>query len=62
VRPAPGQPPEFVHTLNGSALAVGRTIAALLENGQRPNGSVKLPAALGPYLAGDLQWGPIGAV
>lgn len=62
VRPVPGQPPEFVHTLNGSALAVGRTIAALLENGQRPNGSVKLPAGLGPYLGGDLEWMPIGAV
>ena len=40
----------FVHTLNGSGLAVGRTLVALLENGQRADGSVDLPAALHPYL------------
>lgn len=56
VRRAPGQSPECVHTLNGSALAVGRTMAALLENGQRPDGSVVLPAALAPYLDGDTVW------
>ncbi len=39
--------PEFVHTLNGSALAVGRCLAAVLENGQQPDGSVRLPRALG---------------
>jgi seryl-tRNA synthetase len=39
-----------VHTLNGTAVAVGRTIVALLENHQQPDGSVKLPAALHPYL------------
>jgi seryl-tRNA synthetase len=43
---------EFVHTLNGSGLAVGRTVAAILENGQREDGSVALPAALAPYLGG----------
>ena len=37
------------HTLNGTAVAVGRTIVALLENGQRADGSVELPAALAPY-------------
>ena len=37
------------HTLNGTAVAVGRTIIALLENGQRADGSVELPACLGPY-------------
>jgi seryl-tRNA synthetase len=42
-----------VHTLNGSGLAVGRTMAALLENGQQGDGSVRLPAALAPYFGGD---------
>lgn len=41
---------EFVHTLNGSGLAVGRTMAAILENYQQPDGSVKLPEVLQPYL------------
>ncbi len=43
---------EFVHTLNGSGLAVGRTLVAVLENGQQPDGSVSIPAALRPYLGG----------
>ncbi|MHB1256394.1 MAG: aminoacyl--tRNA ligase-related protein, partial [Dethiobacteraceae bacterium] len=41
---------EFVHTLNGSGLAVGRTVAAILENCQQADGSVLIPAALHPYL------------
>ena len=45
-RPEPEGQPEFVHTLNGTAVAVGRTLIALLENGQRADGSVRLPAAL----------------
>ncbi|HKH22923.1 MAG TPA: serine--tRNA ligase [Solirubrobacterales bacterium] len=45
-RPAQGESPEPVHTLNGTAVAVGRTLIALLENGQREDGSVDLPAAL----------------
>jgi seryl-tRNA synthetase len=44
-----GERPEIVHTLNGTAVAVGRTIVALLENGQREDGSVVLPAALRDY-------------
>ena len=44
--------PEFVHTLNGSGLAVGRTVAAILENFQQPDGSVKIPEALRPYMGG----------
>jgi seryl-tRNA synthetase len=44
-----GGRPEIVHTLNGTAVAVGRTIVALLENGQRDDGSVQLPAVLVPY-------------
>jgi len=51
-RPADGGKPEFVHTLNGSGLAVGRTLIAVLENGQQADGSVILPAALHPYLGG----------
>lgn len=44
--------PEFVHTLNGSGLAVGRTSAAILENYQQPDGSVIVPEVLRPYLGG----------
>lgn len=51
-RPAGGGKPEFVHTLNGSGLAVGRTLIAVLENGQQADGSVELPAVLHPYLGG----------
>jgi seryl-tRNA synthetase len=47
-----GAKPEFVHTLNGSGLAVGRTLIAVLENGQQEDGSVVLPEALGPWLGG----------
>jgi len=43
---------QFVHTLNGSGLAVGRTMAAILENYQQPDGSVQIPEALQPYLGG----------
>lgn len=49
-RPSTGGRARYPHTLNGSALAIGRTIAALLENGQREDGSVALPGALAPYL------------
>ena len=51
-RPARGEKPRFVHTLNGSGLAIGRTIIALLENHQRADGSVAVPAALVPYMGG----------
>ena len=44
--------PEFVHTLNGSGLAVGRTLVAVLENHQQADGSIRIPAALRPYLGG----------
>ncbi|MBQ1416060.1 MAG: serine--tRNA ligase, partial [Selenomonas sp.] len=44
--------PEFVHTLNGSGLAVGRTVAAILENYQQEDGSVVVPKALVPYMGG----------
>jgi seryl-tRNA synthetase len=48
-----GKGTQLVHTLNGSGLAVGRTMAALLENGQQVDGSVKLPAALVPYFGSE---------
>ncbi|MDN5785535.1 serine--tRNA ligase [Pseudorhodobacter sp.] len=51
-KPAGGGKPEFVHTLNGSGLAVGRCLIAVLENGQQADGSVDLPAALHPYMRG----------
>jgi len=41
-----------VHTLNGSGLAIGRTLAAILENNQQPDGSVRVPQVLVPYLGG----------
>ncbi len=44
--------PELLHTLNGSGLAVGRTLVAILENHQQADGSVKIPAALQPYMGG----------
>ncbi|MEO8349152.1 MAG: serine--tRNA ligase [Acidobacteriota bacterium] len=48
-RRAAAQKPEFVHTLNGSGLAIGRTLVAVLENYQRADGSVEIPEALRPY-------------
>lgn len=51
-RREPKAKPEFVHTLNGSGLAVGRTVAAILENYQQEDGSVLIPKALVPYMGG----------
>ncbi|MFW6082104.1 MAG: serine--tRNA ligase [Desulfosalsimonas sp.] len=51
-RPKDKKKTELVHTLNGSGLAVGRTVAALLENCQQSDGSVAIPAALRPYMGG----------
>jgi seryl-tRNA synthetase len=51
-RPAGQKGTAFVHTLNGSGLAVGRTLVAVLENGQQADGSVIIPAALKPYMGG----------
>lgn len=53
-RPEPGARPRFVHTLNGSGLAVGRTLAAVLENYQQEDGSVVVPEALRPYMGVDV--------
>jgi seryl-tRNA synthetase len=52
-RPLDGGKPRFVHTLNGSGVALPRTIACLLEHGQRSDGSVAVPPALRPYFGAD---------
>jgi len=57
-RPAEGKGTEFVHTLNGSGLAVGRTLVAVLENYQQADGSVEVPAALMPYMGGTRRLVP----
>jgi len=51
-RPEAGAKPEFVHTLNGSDLAVGRTLVAVVENYQNEDGSITIPEALRPYMGG----------
>jgi seryl-tRNA synthetase len=56
-RPEPGAKPRFLHTLNGSGLAVGRTLVAILENHQQADGSVVIPKALRPYMDGALRIG-----
>jgi len=50
--------PELVHTLNGSGLAVGRTLVAILENYQQADGSVELPEVLHPYMNGVTRLAP----
>ncbi|MBQ4422084.1 MAG: serine--tRNA ligase, partial [Schwartzia sp.] len=52
-RRSPKDKPEFCHTLNGSGLAVGRTVAAILENYQQEDGSVVVPDVLVPYMGGE---------
>ena len=54
-KPAEGGKPEYLHTLNGSGLAVGRCLIAVLENGQEADGSVTLPEALHPWLSGKTR-------
>ena len=57
-RPARGAKPEFLHTLNGSGLALPRVLIAVLENYQQADGSVEIPAVLRPYMAGVERIGP----
>ena len=54
-KPTDGGKPQFVHTLNGSGLAVGRALIAVLENGQQEDGSVELPQVLHSYLGGKTR-------
>lgn len=58
-RPEGGKGTEFVHTLNGSGLAVGRTLVAVLENYQQADGSVEIPGALLPYMRGVTRLEPV---
>ena len=58
IRLKDGKATQLVHTLNGSGLAVGRTMAALLETGQQADGSVQLPAALVPYFGAERVTAP----
>ncbi len=51
-RPGPGEKARYVHTLNGSGVAIGRTVAAILENYQEADGSVGIPEVLKPYMGG----------
>ena len=53
-RRGPKDKPEYVHTLNGSGLAVGRTVAAIIENYQQEDGSVIVPEVLRPYMGCDV--------
>jgi seryl-tRNA synthetase len=52
-RPEPGAKPEILHTLNGSGLALARTVAAILEVHQRPDGSLSIPTVLRPHMGVD---------
>ncbi len=61
-RRAEGEKPEFVHTLNGSGVAVGRCLIAVMENGQQADGSIRLPAALSPWMGGATVVRPDGAL
>jgi seryl-tRNA synthetase len=56
-RPAPGEKPRHVHTLNGSGLAVGRTLVAIFEQYQQADGSIAIPAVLRPYMGGAERLG-----
>jgi seryl-tRNA synthetase len=57
-KPGGGGKADFCHTLNGSGLAVGRTLIAVVENYQEADGSVTIPAALRPYMGGLERIGP----
>ncbi len=61
-RPEGGGKPEYLASLNGSGLAVGRCLIAVLENGQQADGSVDLPAALHPWLGGKTRIDATGAL
>jgi len=61
-KPGDGGKPEFLHSLNGSGLAVGRCLIAVLENGQQADGSVDLPDALHPWLRGKTRIAPDGTL
>jgi seryl-tRNA synthetase len=57
-RPEKGARPDLLHTLNGSGLALPRTVAAILETHQQPDGSISIPDVLRPYFGGTERIGP----
>lgn len=57
-RPSEGARPQYVHTLNGSGLALPRTLIAIIENYQQPDGTIEIPAVLRPYMGGQERIGP----
>ncbi len=57
-RRSAGDKPELLHTLNGSGLAVGRTLVAIMENYQDDSGSIVVPAVLRPYMNGQEKISP----
>ena len=61
-RPAGGGKPEFVHTLNGSGVAIGRALIAVMENGQTEDGGIDLPPVLAPYMGGARRIDPDGSL
>ena len=61
-RPAEGGRPQFLHTLNGSGLALPRTVIAIIENYQREDGSFEVPEVLRPYMKGQEVIGPQPAI
>ena len=61
-RPAGGGKPEFVHTLNGSGVAIGRALVAVMENGQTEDGGIDLPPVLTPYMGGARRIDPDGSL
>nr|WP_321503625.1 serine--tRNA ligase [uncultured Dethiosulfovibrio sp.] len=58
-RPSDGGKPRFVHTLNGSGIAIGRALIAVMENYQRPDGSIEVPEVLIPYMGGMKEISPL---
>jgi seryl-tRNA synthetase len=54
-RPAPKAKVQYVHTLNGSGVAIGRTVAAILENYQQADGTILIPEVLQPYMGGNTR-------
>jgi seryl-tRNA synthetase len=58
-RPDPGAKLDFVHTLNGSGLALPRVVIAILENYQQPDGTVRIPEVLVSYMGGEQAIGPV---
>ncbi|HYW68924.1 MAG TPA: serine--tRNA ligase, partial [bacterium] len=56
-RPADGGKPRFVHTLNGSGVALARSVVAILENYQTPDGKIVIPEVLRPYMGGATKIG-----